>query len=70
MTLASFEREIKVNTTGTFLMNRAAVKQFIAQNERGVAPPQGGWSIVYVVFCSVDRLICMHAELAFPQTVT
>lgn len=46
MTLASFERELKVNTTGTFLMNRAAVKQFVAQNQKGVAPPQGGWSIV------------------------
>lgn len=49
MTLASFERELKVKTTGTFLMNRAAVKQFVAQNQKSVAPPQGGWSIVYVV---------------------
>jgi NAD(P)-dependent dehydrogenase (short-subunit alcohol dehydrogenase family) len=46
MSLAAFEREFKVNTVGTFLLNRAAVKHFIAQNERGVAAPQGGWSIV------------------------
>lgn len=46
MTLASFEKELKVNTTGTFLLNRGAVKQFVAQNQKGVAPPQGGWSIV------------------------
>lgn len=44
--LATFERELKVNTTGTFLMNRAAVRQFLEQNKKGVSPPHGGWSIV------------------------
>ena len=47
-TLAAFERELKVNTTGTFLMNKWAVRQFQKQNKAGVPVPEGGWSIVYV----------------------
>lgn len=47
-TLAAFEREIRVNTTGTFLMNKHAVRQFIKQNEDKVPVPEGGWSIVCV----------------------
>lgn len=46
--LAAFEREIKVNTTGTFLMNKWAVRQFQQQNKHGVPVPEGGWSIVNI----------------------
>lgn len=44
--LAVFERELKVNTVGTYIANRAMVKAFIDQVAAGVEVPEGGWSIV------------------------
>jgi len=44
--LAVFEREIKVNTVGTYIVNKAMVKVFVDQNKAGVPLPEGGYSIV------------------------
>ena len=44
--LDAFEREMKVNGVGTFLMNKHLVKRFRLQAENGRATPAGGYSIV------------------------
>lgn len=44
--LSAFELELKVNTTGTFLLNKHCVRVLQKQNADGVPVPTGGYSIV------------------------
>lgn len=46
--LQAFELELKVNTMGTFLLNKHFVSLFQKQAADGIAVPVGGWSIVNV----------------------
>ena len=45
-TVAMLEKELKVNGIGTFIPNRAVVRQIHKQRAAGVPDPVGGYSIV------------------------
>lgn len=53
--VSAFEKEMKVNVIGTFLMNKYVVKHFQQQRLEGAEEPAGGWAIVLVFAAFAKR---------------